>query len=376
LVCGGCEASLNALGRDELMLPYWLLFMIPAWNALHQRRMSEMVCFSPREARIWRGIFWLLVLMVGFRYHVGGDWYTYELHLSNAANLSLGEGMALKGDPAYGLLNWLAARWGGVLLANVVCGLVFAWGLVAFCRVQPRPWLALTVAVPYLITVVGMGYTRQGAAVGLEMLGFVTLGAGRLWRYLLLIGCAALFHKSAVVMAPMALLAASRHRFLTMLLVGLMAFVLYRLMLEDSMDRLIHGYIDAGYSSSGAAIRVAMNALPAGLFLLFRRRFELSPAERGFWTLMALSALGFVVLLNVLASSTAVDRVALYWIPLQLFVWSRIPDVLWHWGGSKKVWNVAVVAYSGVVHFVWLNYADHARYWLPYQFYPWVAFWE
>ena len=358
------------------MFPYWVLFVIPALATLRSSRIPAMALANSREYRIWRGIFLLLVLMIGFRHHVGGDWNNYERHLTHGANSSLSEAISHKGDLAYGLLNWFAARWGGSYLINLVCGLFFTWGLVALCRVQPRPWLALAVAVPYLITVVGMGYTRQGAAVGLEMLGLVALGAGRLGRYLLLIGCAALFHKSAVVMAPMALLAGSRNRFLTMLIVGSTGFVFYRLMLEDSLDRLIHGYIDAGYSSSGAAIRIAMNALPAGLFLLFRRRFELSPAERGFWTLMALSALGFVVLLNVLASSTAVDRVALYWIPLQLFVWSRIPDVLWHWGGSKKAWIVAVVAYSGLVHFVWLNYADNAHYWLPYQFYPWVVFWE
>ena len=129
-------------------------------------------------------------------------------------------------------------------------------------------------------------------------------------------------------------------------------------------------------SETGAAIRLAMNALPATLFLLFRNRFDLSPAQRGFWTLMALAALGFLVLLQVVPSSTAIDRVALYWIPLQLFVWSRIPDVLWRLGGSKMRWTITVVAYSAVVHFVWLNYADHAHYWLPYQFFPWVAFWE
>lgn len=359
------------------MIPYWLLFIVTVWGGLFIQRSPAVTCVSPRESRIWRAIFWLLVCMVGFRYEVGGDWVTYERHVAHAADLSLMQEItSKKGDPAYGLLNWLAARWGGVMLVNMACGFLFSWGLIAFCRVQPRPWLALTVAVPYLITVVGMGYTRQGVAVGLEMLGLVALGKGQIFRYMLVIGGAALFHKSAVVMAPMALLAGSHNRFLTMLLVGMLAVVLYSLLLESSVDRLVRVYEGVGMSSSGAAIRVAMNALPAALFLLFRQRFDLSPAERGFWTLMALSALGFVALLKVLASSTAVDRVALYWIPMQLFVWSRIPDVLCNLGGSKKGWNISVVAYSALVHFVWLNYAVHASHWLPYQFYPWVAFWE
>ena len=69
------------------------------------------------------------------------------------------------------MLNWLAARTElGPYFVNTVCAALFAWGLVVFCRAQPRPWLALVVAVPYLVTVVAMGYTRQGTAIGLAML--------------------------------------------------------------------------------------------------------------------------------------------------------------------------------------------------------------
>ena len=119
-----------------------------------------------------------------------------------------------------------------------------------------------------------------------------------------------------------------------------------------------------------------MNALPAALFLLLRKRFALTPAQRTFWTWMAWGALAFVVLLYVSPSSTAVDRVALYWIPLQLFVWARVPDALGRPGGANAFWVYAVVAYSAAVHFVWLFFATHAVYWLPYQFYPWVWLWR
>ena len=112
------------------------------------------------------------------------------------------------------------------------------------------------------------------------------------------------------------------------------------------------------------------------VFLLLRKRFALEPAERIFWTWMAWGALGFVVLLYVSPSSTAVDRVALYWIPLQLFVWSRVPDALGRPGGVNVFWVYAVVGYSAAVHFVWLFFATHSHFWLPYQFYPWVWLWR
>ena len=55
--------------------------------------------------------------------------------------------------------------------------------------------------------------------------------------------------------------------------VGITAGLLYYLLLADSVDNLVTNYIDAQYQSEGAAVRIAMNALPAGLLLVLRKRF-------------------------------------------------------------------------------------------------------
>jgi len=91
-----------------------------------------------------------------------------------------------------------------------------------------------------------------------------------------------------------------------------------------------------------------------------------------FWTWLSLGALGSVVVLMMSPSSTAVDRLALYWIPLQLFVLSRLPNAIGRPNSLNSIWVYGVVAYSAVVLFVWLFFAIHAGAWLPYQFYPWV----
>jgi hypothetical protein len=59
-------------------------------------------------------------------------------------------------------------------------------------------------------------------------------------------------------------------------------------------------------------------------------------------------------------------------IPLQLFVWSRLPEVLGRSNAAKAVWVYAVVAYSATVQMIWLLFAAYASEWLPYQFYPTV----
>lgn len=353
------------------MWPYWFLFGVPVWLAVkHLRPVAKP---ARRWGGLWRVVFVLLVLMIGFRHEVGGDWEPYVEHVEMVKNVSLQEALIASKDPAASLVNWLAAQTGlGIYFVNTVCAALFAWGLLAFCRAQPRPWLALVVAVPYMVTVVAMGYTRQGTALGLAMLGLVGLADRKTLRFVLLVALAATFHKSALILMPLAILAGTKRKIWTVIWVVLSTVLFYLLLLADSVEILQKNYIEAEYQSEGAALRLAMNAMPAVLFLLFRHKFVMPQTDRVFWTWMSLGALGFVVLLVVSPSSTAVDRLALYWIPLQLFVLSRLPDAIGKPNGLNSRWVYGVVVYSAVVLFVWLFFATHAKHWLPYQFYPLV----
>jgi hypothetical protein len=139
---------------------------------------------------------------------------------------------------------------------------------------------------------------------------------------------AATFHKSAVILAPFAAVLGSRNRWLTGLVVVTVTVLLFLLLIQESVDLLLHTFIASEYGSSGAAIRVAMNTIPAIAFLMRRKNFHLAPEQLNFWTYMSYMALSFIVFLIISPSSAAVDRVALYSIPLQLFVLSRLPDAM------------------------------------------------
>jgi hypothetical protein len=235
------------------------------------------------------------------------------------------------------------------------------------------PWLALLVAIPYLVVVVAMGYTRQAVAIGFALLALSGLAQNSTLKFALWIGIAALFHKTAVLLIPIAVLATTKSRIWTGIWIGAFTFLLFQLLLSESLDDLITNYIEAGYQSQGAAIRVAMNALPGALFLIYRRYFRLEGAELNLWTYVSLAAVGFIILLLVSPSSTAVDRMALYFIPVQIFVLSRLPMALDLRYGIGQMAKFGVVAYSALVLFVWLNFATHSKYWLPYQMVPFAG---
>ncbi|VCU70105.1 hypothetical protein PIGHUM_02172 [Pigmentiphaga humi] len=361
------------------MLPYWVLFFCVAWMAItHMRPVARGSQRAFPMEGAWLVAIALLTLMIGWRHEVGGDWVSYLWHIDAMEGKSFGSpGANGRGDPAYTLLNWLGANWvGGVYFVNLVCAAIFSVGLAVFCRSQPRPWLALAVAVPYLVVVVAMGYTRQGVAIGLAMLGMAALQQRGVVAFLFWIAVAGLFHKSAIVLVPLVLFSGQKNRLMVMLGVVLVCLVLYVLLLQESIDNLKYGYVDKEYDSSGAAIRVAMNCIPAILFLLFRKRFRLDARAQTFWTWMSVSGVMFVPLLMVSSSSTAVDRVALYWIPLQLFVLSRLPDVFGRFAAKNQLVVFSLLGYSASILAVWLFFASHAFAWLPYQFYPWVFLWQ
>ena len=304
--------------------------------------------------------------MVGLRFDVGADWRTYDFLFQYAARADLWRVLEI-GDPGYQFLNWLVKQAGaGFWLVNLVCASIFAWGLQRFARAQADPWLALVVAIPYLVTVVAMGYTRQSVAIGIILAGLASLQRGSsIPRFALYVAFAALFHRTAVVVLPLVVFAADRNRLMNFL-AGLAAcVVLYDAFLSDSVDRFVSNYIEAEYSSQGAAIRVTMNLLPAAIFLWSSQRFQYLPREHNIWRNFSLAAFVLLVLLLVLPSSTAVDRLALYVIPLQIAVLARIPRAF-----DSTAIRVAIIFYSAAVLFVWLTFATHAQYWLPYRLYP------
>ncbi|MEN1925795.1 EpsG family protein [Luteimonas qiangzhengi] len=347
------------------MFGYWFMFMLVAWAVVVPRRLLE------RDRLIaWSAVGVLFTLMIGLRHEVGGDWSSYLRHFEIASNMHLMEAMG-RSDPGHYVVNWVVARLGGnIYWVNLLYGAVMMWGAVVFCRRQPWPWLALLVAVPYMLVVVGMGYSRQAVALGFALLGLVALSEHRTRMFVVMIVLGALFHKSAVLLLPIAALASSRNRLLTAGLVGATFLVMFYLLVSEDADHLWTHYVEYQRHSEGAKIRVLMNAIPAGLLLLRNKQLAPDPQERKLWTWIALFAL--LCLLMVSFATTAVDRVALYLIPIQLFVFSRVPKLAGSDVRLRTLLVLGVIAYYAAVLFVWLNFASHSDTWLPYQFVPFV----
>jgi len=313
----------------------------------------------------------ILVVLIGLRFRVGCDWSSYEDLLRYSRYASFSSAVDLS-DPAFGALNWLIGSFGlGVWAVNLVCAAIFTWGLVSFCRWQPNPPLAMLVAVPYLVIVVAMGYTRQSAALGFIMLALTQFQRGSALGCVIFLIMAVTFHKASVLVLPIFGIGFSRRIMFSVVVYGAISYLLYRLFLEKSVSLLVIGYVKEKYSSSGALIRVFMNVLPAILFISFRNRFDLSYDSRKLWLTFSLVSLAALAFLFYSPSSTAVDRAALFLIPLQVLVLSRLPSAFGRGDRQSMLLIAGVAAYSLAIELVWLNYGQFSVCWIPYRNYLW-----
>lgn len=347
------------------------MFLVSAFAALYERPnrfvAKDGTLYGTMTAS-WLFVGVVLTILAGFRFEVGGDWYHYVRHF-NLMIIETWENAAKRPEFSHWLVNKLMSQLGlGLTGVNVFYAFIFAIGLIAFLKTLPRPWLALTAAVPYLIIVVSMGYSRQAVALGLIMLGIVYLRRGRFYVFAIVVLLGATFHSSAVLLLPIAGLATKRNRWQALAAAALFGGIGYEVLLAERFDNLVNIYVDQKLvESQGALIRLFMNLLPALLFLLLQKNIAISDQERRLWTLMSLISIAMWAAYFVTGLSTALDRIALYMIPIQLFVAAHFPDALGKSGGSKGGGVLLVLGYYATVQFVWLNFASHAPYWLPYR---------
>jgi hypothetical protein len=150
-------------------------------------------------------------------------------------------------------------------------------------------------------------------------------------------------------------------------LVVSIGLALYQFFLNDRMDAFVTNYLESDFNSQGAFVRVAMNVLAAGCFFLVGKRLMFNDTDYKIWRNFSVAAVAMLVVLGTVSSaSTAVDRISLYLLPLQIAVISRLPLL-----GQRATGSIlGVIAYLLAVEVVWLNYGAFSSAWVPYHFYP------
>ena len=337
------------------------------------------IALSPslrREKILWLFVSLFFIVVIGFRYEVGGDWYTYMQAYENIQDSEFSQGWSFK-DQGYYSINYLSYQLGfGIYGVNIVMATIFMIGLVRLSRKQFDPWLALLISIPYLVIVVSMGYTRQAAAIGLVMLSISYLYDRELIKATISILIASLFHKTALFSLGALFFISGGSFYFIFILASFIVFSLvfseYISSLIEYYDSLIEYYVltemhpteTVEYRSTGAFFRALINAFFALIVLMFKKKWKQYYNDYPLWRVVAIISIMFLFVVNEF--STAVDRVLLYFSILQIVVIGRLPLLAGHIIRPEVI-TILVSMYSFVILSLWFSYAKHAHDWIPYK---------
>ena len=344
------------------MIVYWIMFLIPAVFAIHPIVVNQKL----RVISFWL-VGLIFLILIGLRHDVGGDWWRYIELFSFHKGIDLDFKKFNSSDYGYETLHWFSLNYFyGIYGTNLIVAFFFIAGLLRFCRAMPMPWLSLAISVQFLVIVVSMGYTRQSAAIGFFMWGLVDLMNGKKTHFYMFTILGALFHSTVLGMLPFGLLYNKKLDFKTIATILIMVVtVVYLLLLGTQIASKYYYYITIRFHhSDGAVIRVFMSFIASIIYLMYRKRFDQYYGSSTLWFYFSVASI--IILPVAFYYSTFADRIAIYFIPIQLVVFSRFPALL-----KCKLDRTIFVASILVVYFfamlIWLNFGNFSGYWLPYQ---------
>ncbi|MGZ8162345.1 MAG: EpsG family protein [Methylobacter sp.] len=338
------------------MLGYWLLISLPILLSLLELPKKDLDI-----SLLVLGV--IYILFIGLRYEVGADRWAYASMYNNIAELPFEEALNYT-ESGFAALNWVLGQMdAGVYWVNFIVAILFVSGLIRFAKTTPLPLIALVSVTPYLVIAIGMSAARQSAAIGLVFHLMASWRQGLVYK-LSFSTLATSFHNSGIMSFIFVLQSIKMPAWQRIGLLMVSAIAIYPILnTTEAFGKYHKTYLEDNIVSSGALMHVLLNAIPATIYLVFWREWKARFGENDLLPLLAV--LSILSVFGVSVSSTGVDRLALYLSPIQMIVYGSLPFLFGR--QDKTMLSSAIIVLHIVIMFWWLNYANTAHGFLPYD---------
>jgi len=303
----------------------------------------------------------VLIVFIGLRDGVGGDWESYVALLERFRwPLNLGEYVMLPIEPGYAALDVLAnAVGGGIYLVNFLCALIIVFSFIQYAALMKiNANYVFFIAAPYILFVVGMNYSRQSVAIAISFVALAHLANGNSRGFRLLMLLAMCFHFTAAVLI---VFLRFKRKIYSVLLLGFLGVI------GAFMSFRYSAYVSGGeFDSKGVWLRLSMLLVGAFLFWSLRNHWRSQPDA--YWILKRASLVVIMLAALSFRFSTIADRIGLYMMFLYVtmmastlrYIRPNYPEFQW-----LSIFFCAAMTYA--VFFVWFGLSSAASLWIPYR---------
>jgi len=349
------------------MWQYWVLYLCP------------IVClYSPfKVEKNFKTILWItyisiLIFVIGLRHRIGGDWHHYLNYFEYTKDSSFLNIFRIS-DPLYIIINWIGAQLSlNIYFVNTICGIIFILSLFYFCSKLPNTLLAIIISFPFMILVVGMGYTRQSLSVAFILL-ILSLKNNKFFLKYFLSVLAILSHRTSLLIIFCFLFPYNLYKkniliaLIASFIFSLFAIFVFYMFFSSDISHMYGSYVQMSLSgqqySFGVYYRVALNLFPIIFFILNYSRFAKLYPDSNIYLIFSI----IMICISPFSFyfSTLVDRLTIFLTFLQIALWPRLINLSEN-RKSRILLQTSIIVLYTLVMFVWLNFANNRYNWVPY----------
>lgn len=308
-----------------------------------------------------------LFLFSAFRYQVGCDWEPYYNIFWKASDFKLSYIIGSR-EPFFWMSIILLHEINfSYIYINVICSAIFFIGVHILARRQLDPLSFLVLIFPILIINMPMSGIRQGAAIGIICIAFVSFIDRRPIKFSIMVALATGFHTSALIF--LLLLPFATGRYNNTRLVIAIIFSIFSLIIISFLETAqwaVNTYVGTGREAYGAIFRIGFLCLSALYFFLFVKKKWLITFPNDYSIVSLGSIAMMMTFLLVPVSSIIGDRIGYYLIPIQAMIFARLAYLPFRHNHSLHI----SLPYIGIflVFLVWTQTSWHFHEcYIPYE---------
>ncbi|MFN4113029.1 MAG: EpsG family protein [Sphingomonadaceae bacterium] len=329
------------------MFVYYALYVVPPIFGTLAGRLDSPI----QKQGVWIAAGLILWLATGFA--LGAfDWPLYLRKFNQQETLSLYDAMRSV-EPGFVLLMRGVQSLGLGLIVVIATGAaVVMVGLLMFSKQSAKPWLALVLAIQPIVIFMGMGFLRQGIALGFAMMAMALMLQARTILPFMLLLIAISFHRSAIIFIPIyiAFLAGGYLRPGWVLALGLGLF--FALVAGVMAIPIIRWEVLHHNHAHGAVVRASITL---AVFCIFLARQRLWTCETERRLLLATVPIALFSILAAYAFSAFGDRLLYYTVPAQILILTRACDLVPP--GGRRVTAAGLGIASFALFALWMTFS-------------------
>ena len=314
----------------------------------------------------------ILILFVGLRYEVGGDWVPYATIYYEAQFYDLISVINNQQDPLFYVLNYFIALSGfqnGLVFVNITISIFSFFTFYKFINYNKLNFLSFVIFYPFIVIIL-MGFVRQSIALGFLFLILSNNLEKNQKKNFLFAFLASQFHFSGYLLflIPIFVLFTKLQLLLKPLNLFLLVFILfifYIYVFPIFIFKLwvFDYYID---SSMGGLFKNFPILIASSIFIFSFISIFKEIENRNFY--LTLSIFSVLCYLSIFLYGSLSDRILVYSIPLLILTFSKIHDFI-DLSYLKILYYFSIITFFLLFMIVWLSFSNSSDAWIPYNLY-------